>query len=147
MEDEALVEFSSEPKKKLRDSWKNALSKVQRVPQNDVYHLNWVTDWAMFTRVGFDASFDSEWTFFLDWLPKIIRNRFWDLSTLAMNLSGCMNHRSKIGFVTPTRLLGEHPKGFEGSLGRRFVVWPMYSDVEQFSNDFALRENLLTHGK
>ena len=44
------------------------------VPQIDTNQLNWKADYVMCTIVGFDASFESERTFLMDFLPEFFKN-------------------------------------------------------------------------
>ena len=78
------------------------------VPQSNAYHLNCRTAKEMCTTVGFDAIFDSERTFLIELLLKVVKNSFpQDLSTLRDFLSYCQNNKSILGFVTPIGLPGE----------------------------------------
>ena len=93
------------------------------MPQSDAYYLNREADYAVCTTVGFDAGFDSERTFLMDLLPKILKTqvslKLVDsskdfLSCCTNNKSEPANNKSEPGFVTPIGFPGEAVASFSG---------------------------------
>ena len=71
----------------------------------------------MCTTVGFDASFDSERTFLMDFFrQKMSKHRILkDLSTLPTTFCTLIDtKKSKLGFVTPIGLPGKAVQSFSG---------------------------------
>ncbi len=98
-----------------------------RMNQIDAYHLNWEVHLAMWMTVGFDASFNSEWTFFWIFRQKNPKHSFLRLVDNSKEISSCCaNNKKKLGFVKFIGLLREAVVSFSGMLGCRKLVWSKY---------------------
>ncbi len=86
-----------------------------RMPQSDAYQLNWERRLAMWTTVGFDASFNFEWTFLLYFMLKSSKHSFLGVVDTSKEFAACCtNKKSNLGFMKIIGLLREAVVSFLG---------------------------------
>ena len=102
------------------------------LPQSEAYHLNWRTNHARSSRLGFIASFESERIFFMGLLQKkLSKIRFSQHWWTLLKTFDAVVHILKVTWASwsPMDCLEEQLRFFQGTIDLRKLVWPSYSIV------------------